>query len=185
VLKLNLGSGQNPEPGFVNVDRFPPADVVHDLEAMPWPWPDSSVDEIRAHHILEHLGRTPEEFIAVMREMYRVARPGATVNIVFPWPYHQNYLTDPTHVRALMPETFLLFSRAFNRQCAEGHASDTPLGLQYGVDFEFVGAAEMRLDKRWEWISRRDHWKKAEMLDYARRHVGIIQEVALTLRVVK
>ncbi len=91
MLKLNLGSGQTPVAGYVNVDRFPPADVIHDLESMPWPWETSSVDEIRAHHILEHLGATADGFIGIMREIYRVSKPGAAVDIVFPYPFHRTF----------------------------------------------------------------------------------------------
>ena len=42
-LKLNLGCGQNPRDGYLNVDKYGSADLTCDLEAFPWPWPDNSV----------------------------------------------------------------------------------------------------------------------------------------------
>jgi len=54
-LKLNLGSGQHPQPGFVNVDKLGEPDLKCDLEVFPWPWPENSVSEILLIHVLEHL----------------------------------------------------------------------------------------------------------------------------------
>jgi hypothetical protein len=36
AIKLNLGCGKNPMPGYVNVDKFGTPDVRHDLETFPW-----------------------------------------------------------------------------------------------------------------------------------------------------
>jgi hypothetical protein len=55
-LKLNLGAGPHPIAGYLNVDKFPPAELVLDLEVTPWPWADSSVGEIRMSHVMEHPG---------------------------------------------------------------------------------------------------------------------------------
>jgi hypothetical protein len=54
-MKLNLGACDRPFPGFLSVDIVPPADLIADL-ARPWPWEDSSVDEVRAHDVIEHIG---------------------------------------------------------------------------------------------------------------------------------
>ncbi len=45
-LRLNLGCGMKHIEGYVNVDRFGEPDVRHDLEVLPWPWPDDSVSEV-------------------------------------------------------------------------------------------------------------------------------------------
>lgn len=54
-MKLNLGSCGRDFPGFTSVDIVLPADQVVDLSG-PWPWLDSSVEEIRAYDIFEHIG---------------------------------------------------------------------------------------------------------------------------------
>ena len=60
-LKLNLGCGKRRREGFINVDSQPGCqpDLVLDLEALPWPWADDSVDEVDLIHVLEHLGQSP------------------------------------------------------------------------------------------------------------------------------
>lgn len=82
MRKLNLGSGEFPKPGFVNVDYYSRAkpDVVHDLDVIPYPFQDDEFDLVEADHCLEHL-RDP---FAVMREIYRITRPGGLVRIRVP-----------------------------------------------------------------------------------------------------
>lgn len=85
-MKLNLGSCDDVRPGYLNVDRdFPVAcpmgdRFVWDLMHMPWPWADSSVDEIFARDIFEHL---PDKGLT-MDESWRVLRPGGLLHIIVP-----------------------------------------------------------------------------------------------------
>jgi hypothetical protein len=146
-VKLNLGCGTNKAPGFVNVDRAHGPDVVHDLEVFPWPWADSSVDEVRAHHVLEHLGATPALFIGVMKEMHRVCRNGAKVEIVVPHPRHDDFMNDPTHVRPITLNVLALFSKSYNRKWEKDGSANTKLALEHDIDFEPITEA-LQLEPR-------------------------------------
>ena len=117
-MKLNLGCGPKRLAGWVNVDKSPAfqPDAVVDLERFPWPWPDSSAEEVLLNHVLEHLGQSPDTFIGVMRELWRVCKPGAKVRVNVPDPRHESFLGDPTHVRPVTLDTLALFSQAFNRR---------------------------------------------------------------------
>lgn len=98
MLKLNLGCSDDRRPGYVNVDMAPPADVVTDL-AQRWPWADSSVDEIVANDVLEHL---PSK-IHAMNEAWRVLRHGGLLNMLVPsvaladGRVNIGAFADPTH----------------------------------------------------------------------------------------
>ena len=137
-MKLNLGCGLNAMPGYVNVDcnSLAKADQLHDLEVFPWPWPDSSVDEVVLNHVLEHLGAVPAVFIGVFKELYRVCKGGAQVRIVVPDPRHDNFLGDPTHVRAVTPQLLTLFSKKNCAAWAKQGAANTPIAVYADVDFE-------------------------------------------------
>jgi predicted SAM-dependent methyltransferase len=53
-LKLNLGSGPNAKPDWLNIDWFDPrADLQIDLRER-WPFPDGSVSRIYSEHVFEH-----------------------------------------------------------------------------------------------------------------------------------
>lgn len=58
TLKLDLGAGAHPRPGFTPVDRVAvtPDTLVTDLASGKlWPWKDSSVDELSSSHFIEHI----------------------------------------------------------------------------------------------------------------------------------
>jgi SAM-dependent methyltransferase len=92
---LHLGAGRKYDPAAVNVDLVAGtgADVVHDLDVTPWPFPDDRFDEVRANDVLEHL----DDLVAVMEEIHRVCRPGAVVQVTVPHFSCANAFTDPTH----------------------------------------------------------------------------------------
>jgi hypothetical protein len=158
-LRLNLGSGQHPKPGYVNVDKFGTPDVKCDLETFPWPWPDSSVDEVRLHHVLEHLGESVAAFFGIIKELYRVCKDRASVFIVVPHPRHDDFLGDPTHVRPFMPDSFYLYSKEVNQTWQKSGFSNSPLGLYLDVDFT-VAALQLELAQPWL-----DKWKSKELTD--------------------
>jgi SAM-dependent methyltransferase len=95
--RLNLGCGLKPVPEAVNLDITAATnpDVVHDLNSLPWPFPDDHFREVLAYDCLEHLDR----FIPVMEEIHRVCRDGAVVRITVPHFSCANAYTDPTHRR--------------------------------------------------------------------------------------
>jgi len=94
-VRLNLGSGARPKEGFINVDLapMPGVDLVHNLDEMPWPWEENSVDYIQMHQVLEHLA----DHNAAMREIHRILKPGATALISVPHFTWEYAFHDPTH----------------------------------------------------------------------------------------
>jgi SAM-dependent methyltransferase len=108
MKKLNLGCGTDYMDGWVNIDNGNTrCDVKHDIEEFPLPFEDSSVDEIKMQHILEHVSR--DKFIPLIREIYRVCVNGAVINIISPYAGSDNYWTDPTHKLPLTTRTFDYF----------------------------------------------------------------------------
>ena len=54
---LDVGCGINKYPGAIGIDRNPAtrADVLCDLDRVPYPFADSSFDQLRAIHVIEHV----------------------------------------------------------------------------------------------------------------------------------
>jgi ubiquinone/menaquinone biosynthesis C-methylase UbiE len=106
---LNLGSGRKYDPNAVNLDVTPDTDpdVVHDLNQLPWPFPDNRFDRIEMLDVLEHLGDT----VRVMEEIHRVCRPEAIVHIVVPHFSSDGAYADPTHKRVFAAGTFGYFTK--------------------------------------------------------------------------
>ncbi len=82
-LRLHIGCGKRLLPGWINVDRVARAPGVRtDLDLAALPYPDNSVEEILAEHVLEHLSFAEEA--SVWPEMARVLRPGGTLTLEVP-----------------------------------------------------------------------------------------------------
>jgi hypothetical protein len=105
-MKLNLGANDRAVPGFLSVDIAEPADIIADL-SKPWPWPDSSVEEVKAFQVFEHL----PDSIYTMNELWRVCKPGARIEIQVPSASHgAGAFQDPTHKSFWTMNTFLYFT---------------------------------------------------------------------------
>lgn len=95
---LNLGCGKVRIPGTIGVDRVKIenyVDVVHDLDVLPYPFADDSVDEIHMYHVLEHLNAP----IRKIEEIYRILKPGGLLHMRVPHFSSMGAFTDVTHVR--------------------------------------------------------------------------------------
>lgn len=83
-IKLELGSGRNPQPGFVHLDidaGAPHVEIVHDI-GEPLPFPDCTVEEILANHCIEHISW--RKIRQLVQECYRVLIPGGKIFIRTP-----------------------------------------------------------------------------------------------------
>lgn len=97
VLRLDVGCGARKREGFHGVDQYAMegVDTVLRVGVDPWPWADSSVDELHASHFVEHL--TASERVHFYNETHRVLKPGAKATIITPhWASNRAY-GDPTH----------------------------------------------------------------------------------------
>ena len=75
-MKLNLGSGCAPIEGYTNVD------AKFGDSAFPLAYPDNSVDEIYASHILEHFPQA--QCTDVLIDWVRVLKPGGVLKVAVP-----------------------------------------------------------------------------------------------------
>ena len=92
---LDVGCGLNKRPGAIGLDRNPraAADVIADLDHFPYPFRDSSFDELYATHVIEHVA----DVIRTMEEFHRLVRPGGRICITTPHYTDFSSFCDPTH----------------------------------------------------------------------------------------
>jgi hypothetical protein len=130
-MRLNLGCCDAPVAGFVNVDKVGGSgvDMVADL-SVPWPWPDNSVQLVRAWDIIEHL---PDK-ILTMNQMWRVLAPGACAEIAVPTTDGPGAFQDPTHVSFWNRRSFLYFEA--------GNPYRERFAVNYGIAAKFRVVSE-------------------------------------------
>jgi hypothetical protein len=186
-LKVNLGCGRKVLPGYVNIDYEPydypdhkDKEIINvNLNGDDLPFRESSVSEIIAYHILEHIGIG---FLSLMKEIYRVCKNGATIDIVVPHHRHDYFTGDPTHVRPITLEMMSRFSKKANEFDVSSGSTMTPFALLLGVDFEIV-KHEYKIDPMFEEIFSKS--TPDEINRMARIYNNVITEIHFTMRVNK
>lgn len=97
-IKLDLGCGLHKEEGFIGLDIDDCGqEIIWDLE-QGIPLSDNSVIELRAFHCLEHV----ENFIFVLREIWRVCKNDAEITVEVPLFVSD----DPSHRVFFTPTSF-------------------------------------------------------------------------------
>jgi hypothetical protein len=101
---VDLGCGQEKAvPEAIGIDIVPTKGVDIAGRADAIPLGSSSVDEVYASHLLEHV----PNLAAVMEEIWRICRDGALVRVWCPHYSAGLYVWgDPTHLRAMSSITF-------------------------------------------------------------------------------
>lgn len=180
-MKINIGAGGTKIEGFVTLDYDPltEPDYVVNLEKDPFPFDENTVEVVVAHHVFEHLG---EGYFHCLKELYRVCKHGATIDVRVPHYRHDYFYDDPTHRRPITVGGMLLFSKKHNRLCKEQGAASSRLGDWLDVDFEIVN---------WDYVPDKRYREefngkpREEVEKYLREHNNIIEELWIKLVVVK
>lgn len=127
--------------GLVTIDHDPNcgADIVHDLEALPWPLASDEFDEVHAYEVLEHLGEQGDykAFFAQFAEIYRILKPGGMLYATVPawddiWAW-----ADPSHRRIITSGT-LVFLDQTEYAAQIGKTAMTDFRWLWHGDFEPV-----------------------------------------------
>lgn len=185
ILHLGCGRAKHRDALGVDTAESSKADLLWDLDRRPWPLPDDAFARVYAINVLEHL----EDVVGTMEEIHRVARAGAEVRIMVPFPSGHHTWTDPTHKRAFMSRSFQYFTPAFaDRHFAYSAARFEPLEVTY----DRQGAWDA--DEGWLWAYH-PKWYDRLFLALANRYKDLyerrfcywypVRNVYFRLRVVK
>ena len=186
MLKLNLGSGSKKIKGFINLDKFDTyrPDIVHDLEIFPYPFKDNSVEKVILSHVLEHIGQTPDVFNSVIKELYRICKKDAILDITVPHPRHDDFLSDPTHVRPITVLGLSLYDKEKNEQWKKDGAANSPLGIIHDVNFKVV---DVRYDLAKDYVKMVKEKKitKEKLFEMIERYNNIVKQIFIQLKAIK
>ncbi len=174
LIKLNLGCSDDLKPGYVNVDSHAPKGfesmalcitsgswltsrgldaIVHKYRddcvytanlSDQWPLSGSTVDEIYAKDVFEHVDNASfpgnRGKIWVLNESYRVLKPGGLLEFLVPCVHmadmrmNPGAFADPTHVSFWTYDDRYYFTEEWNNPGGERGR----LGPAYGIECRFA-----------------------------------------------
>ncbi len=113
-LKLDLGCGKRPTPGFSGVDLMPGEGVEYEVDLFQYPWPfaDNSVGEVVSNHLIEHIPHYRPEYNGVdgfwmfFNELHRICKKDAKVTLTCPYAKADRGFWDPSHTRYIHEMNF-------------------------------------------------------------------------------
>lgn len=109
-MKLAIGEGKilqaiagdkSQEPAIAGQEK------THDLNMLPWPFEESSIDEIRVENALEIV----EDVVEVMGEIHRICKKDAKVYIVVPFFNSSSANSNPENKNYFNFATFNYFAK--------------------------------------------------------------------------
>ena len=150
---LDIGCGPQKLEGAIGIDHddLPDIDISHNLNRYPWPVKADTFTFIRAQHIIEHI----TDLQGFVKEMHRVAKNEALIEITT--PHYSNYTSfrDPTHIwHFSLESTPQLYHYAFkgkgyeimyNELSFSGAIIDFPGWLVYKM-------SKRRYEKHFAWV---------------------------------
>ena len=122
-MKVNLGGNYPIEEGWVNVDNYAHGKGIirHDLNHLPWPFEEGSVEEIKCTYVIEHLNLPLTDFL---KECKRILKHKGKLHLVTDnvgyWRDRINFLLGNWHkMRSYHPfHTYLYDYNTFVKICA-------------------------------------------------------------------
>ena len=185
-MKLNIGCGFNKRLSYINIDKFAECqpDLQMDAETIPWQFQDNAVEEVVFNHSLEHMGADSNVFLAMIKELYRVCKSGAIIQVNVPHPRHDDFIGDPTHVRMITPALFELFSKKKNLQWKEQGYSNSQFAIYMNVDFDILDSKYF-IEERYIKLLNDKKITEAELQVITMERNNVVKEIGITLQVVK
>lgn len=166
-LRIDIGCGKNKQAGHLGLDQYmmEGVDLLIDLGLDRWyvqeyadeatlallqeseaedggsayTFADNSVDGAYCSHFLEHLTNLDDKWQRVnfFNELYRVLKPGAQANLIFPHWCSNRYYGDPTHKEPFSEMGFYYLAKAW-RQKEAPHTDSLVNYNGYSCDFDWT-----------------------------------------------
>jgi SAM-dependent methyltransferase len=121
----------------LDFDPYCTPDYIHDLNDIPYPFPDNCFDEIHAYEVLEHCGIQGDWkfFFDQFSELWRILKPSGMVFATVPkWDSFRAW-GDPGHTRVINSGTLVFLSqKQYEKQVGKTAMSD--YRNYYKADFD-------------------------------------------------
>jgi len=187
---LDIGCGRKKSDGFIGIDfsSLSDADITLDLNTQPLPFEDSTIDFVFSSHALEHL--SSEGFQNVIKEIYRVLKPGCQFKLAVPYYSTSLNLANPFHNNNICfnEHTFRFYSSEKDCHALTRDEWSTPSCPQWGL--RYSANAELGIEFRTESIEFY-YFPEYQSLDEDQRFLfrqtrnNVVDQIVYTLTCIK
>ena len=119
-----------------------------------------------------------------MKELYRICKNQTLISITVPHPRHDDFLSDPTHVRPITILGLQLYDKELNEKWQKQNAANSPLALIYDVDFRIK---HFRYDFETKYQKMLDDQKinKQELNEMMDKYNNVVKQIFIKLEAIK
>lgn len=186
MLRLDLGCGPIGRPGFIGMDRFPMpgVSVVSTFDDHPLPFKDNSFDLIIAVHSLEHAA----DQMNVLRELWRVGKPGAQLVINAPYYMMRGNLSNPYHKQAFTEHTPRFWTHVARTHIDPVEYVHPPQGEMFGLsrsDHSDPGFDLRPIRMELFYFAEYWHLSPERLRRERRRHIDVVDQILYHLLIFK
>ena len=119
-----------------------------------------------------------------MKELYRICKNQSLIIINVPHPRHEDFLSDPTHVRPITILGLSLFDKKLNEEWQKVGAANTPLGLIHNINFK-IDSYEYLLDADVNNLRNLGKISDQELQKMMLHNYNVIKQININLRTIK
>ena len=119
-----------------------------------------------------------------MKEIYRICKNQALISITVPHPRHNDFLSDPTHVRPINVPSLELYNKELNKQWQKQNAANTPLALIHNVDFR-IKFIRYDFEQKYYQMLKDQKISKDELGEMMDKYNNVVKQIYIQLEVIK
>jgi len=127
---LDIGCGRRKIPEAVGMDNNPrsEADVIHNLDAFPYPFPDNRFDLVIGRYVISNVDNP----VRVIEELHRITRPGGLIRLIIPHFTAVHSWADDTHRHYF---SYTAFNGCFDEKGKASFYTDKRFRVRTWLDF--------------------------------------------------
>ena len=135
-------------------------------------------------HVLEHIGQNPDVFNNIIKELYRICKNNSIVDIRVPHPRHDDFISDPTHVRPITILGLQLYDKNLNEKWEKMNAANTPLALIHGFNFS-IKDVNYVLETYYSKLLKKKEIDHDQLQEYIKKYNNVVKEIKIKWIVLK
>lgn len=141
ICDLDRPDDWRPLRGTMSMEQFISITETAPFGAM---FRENLFDEVHAYEVLEHLGSQGDAsaFFSCFRNIHRVLRPGGHLCATVPSRYSPWLWGDPSHRRAILPESLVFLSKAHIAANRKAGTAMSDFSALWSLDFKIIRSTD-------------------------------------------